>query len=114
MTEPTPEHHRIDADIHAASRPQAPAPGRGLNDDFIMALRLYSRLPTGAEWETAAAGAPLAGNFLESRALHPLAPREAWIEGTLAQAFGDVWEWTRTDYGPYPGFSPAAGAVGDP
>jgi ergothioneine biosynthesis protein EgtB len=71
-----------------------------------------SRLPTEAEWETAA-GAPLGGNFLENRALHPLAPREAWTEGTLAQAFGDVWEWTRTDYGPYPGFSPAAGAVGE-
>jgi ergothioneine biosynthesis protein EgtB len=72
-----------------------------------------ARLPTEAEWETAAADAPLAGNFLESRALHPLAPREAWTGGALAQAFGDVWEWTRTDYGPYPGFSPAAGAVGE-
>jgi ergothioneine biosynthesis protein EgtB len=72
-----------------------------------------ARLPTEAEWETAAADAPLAGNFLESKALHPLAPREAPTEGTLAQAFGDVWEWTRSDYGPYPGFKPAAGAVGE-
>ena len=72
-----------------------------------------ARLPTEAEWETAASTAPLAGNFLESRALHPLAPREAPTEGTLSQAFGDVWEWTRSDYGPYPGFRPAAGAVGE-
>jgi len=71
------------------------------------------RLPTEAEWEVAAGQAPLAGNFLESYALHPLALREAAGDGMLAQAFGDVWEWTRSDYGPYPGFQCAAGAVGE-
>jgi ergothioneine biosynthesis protein EgtB len=72
-----------------------------------------ARLPTEAEWEVAARAAPLAGNFLESGALHPLALREAPAVGTIAQAFGDVWEWTRSDYGPYPGYVPAAGAVGE-
>lgn len=72
-----------------------------------------ARLPTEAEWETAVRKVPRAGNFLESGALHPLAPREAGAAGLLAQAFGDVWEWTRSDYGPYPGFKPAAGAVGE-
>lgn len=33
--------------------------------------------------------------------------------GALAQAFGDVWEWARGEYGPYPGFKPATGAVGE-
>ncbi len=71
------------------------------------------RLPTEAEWEVAARDAPRSGNFQESGALHPLALREAPADGTPAQVFGDVWEWTRSDYGPYPGFRPAEGAVGE-
>ena len=72
-----------------------------------------ARLPTEEEWELAARNAPLTGNFLESGALHPFALREAPAEGALAQAYGDVWEWTRSDYKPYPGYRPAAGAVGE-
>jgi ergothioneine biosynthesis protein EgtB len=72
-----------------------------------------ARLPTEAEWEMAARDLPRTGNFLDSGALQPLASREAIADGTLTQVFGDVWEWTRSDYGPYPGFKPAAGAVGE-
>jgi ergothioneine biosynthesis protein EgtB len=72
-----------------------------------------ARLPTEAEWEVAAMNAPRDGNFVESRALHPLPLRESPANGTPAQIFGDVWEWTRSDYAPYPGFRAAEGAVGE-
>ena len=72
-----------------------------------------ARLPTEAEWEVASRAATLQGNFRESGALHPLALRVASSDNTLAQAFGDVWEWTRSDYAPYPHFQAAAGAVGE-
>ena len=72
-----------------------------------------ARLPTEAEWETAVADHPVEGNFLESGAFHPLATREEPAPGRLAQAFGDVWEWTRSSYDPYPGFRAPEGAVGE-
>jgi ergothioneine biosynthesis protein EgtB len=68
-----------------------------------------ARLPTEAEWE-AAAGDPLSGNQLDDAG--PARPRAAAGEG-LRQMFGDVWEWTASAYLPYPGFRPAAGAVGE-
>lgn len=72
-----------------------------------------ARLPAEAEWEMAVWDTPRAGNFLESGAMHPLVVREEPANGAPAQAFGDVWEWTRSEYGPYPGFRSAAGAVGE-
>jgi ergothioneine biosynthesis protein EgtB len=69
-----------------------------------------TRLPSEFEWELAARSCPVAGNFLDSGALHPKAADSA---ETLAQIFGDVWEWTASPYVAYPGFHPAAGAVGE-
>jgi ergothioneine biosynthesis protein EgtB len=69
-----------------------------------------ARLPTEAEWEVAAAGLPAQGHFLDQTRLHP-----APVAGPPAPSspFGDVWQWTSSAYSPYPGFEPAAGAVGE-
>jgi ergothioneine biosynthesis protein EgtB len=47
------------------------------------------QLPTEAEWEAAAKS------------------------GDVADAFGLVWQWTRSAYAPYPGFVAAPGALGE-
>jgi ergothioneine biosynthesis protein EgtB len=72
-----------------------------------------ARLPTEFEWEVAAQEAPLDGHFAESGRLHPAPARAAEAEDALLQLFGDVWEWTASAYAPYPGFAPAAGALGE-
>ncbi|MGH8667261.1 MAG: ergothioneine biosynthesis protein EgtB [Burkholderiales bacterium] len=71
-----------------------------------------ARLPTEFEWEVAAAHLPVEGNFCDSGALHPLAPRTDPQAG-FSQLYGDVWEWTQSSYAPYPGYRPAPGAVGE-
>ena len=72
-----------------------------------------ARLPTEAEWEHAASDVEIEGNFLESRALHPLALRDEKTSSQPSQLFGDVWEWTQSAYLPYPRFHAAKGAVGE-
>jgi dimethylhistidine N-methyltransferase len=67
------------------------------------------RLATEAEWENAAKGRPLDGHFAGKGVFHPLPASD---DG-LTQMFGDVWEWTKSPYVAYPGFSPAPGAVGE-
>jgi ergothioneine biosynthesis protein EgtB len=70
-----------------------------------------ARLPTEAEWEYAAAGAPLRGNFQDRGVFHPVPG--APPAGDPAQLFGDVWEWTQSAYVPYPGFRTVPGAIGE-
>ncbi len=69
------------------------------------------RLPTETEWEAATRGVPIRGNFSDSGHLRPR-PAGGVAEGP-SQMFGDVWEWTRSAFLPYPRFRPAAGAVGE-
>jgi ergothioneine biosynthesis protein EgtB len=69
------------------------------------------RLPTEFEWEHAARDEPLRGNFADLGRLRPK-PASAG-DGGLRQIYGDVWEWTRSAFSPYPRFRPAEGAVGE-
>ncbi|MCK9199864.1 MAG: ergothioneine biosynthesis protein EgtB [Gallionella sp.] len=84
------------------------------------------RLPTEAEWEHAASTQAIAGNFLDSGLY---VPRPASLSPTLShgereqtnryanpmilQFYGDLWEWTRSAYLPYPGFRPLPGTLGE-
>ena len=81
---------------------------------FAAQTALPCRLPTEAEWEHAAAGAGAdaiaRGRFVDDGVLHP---RAAPPGGGLRQMFGDVWEWTRSAYEPYPGYRPWTGAAGE-
>lgn len=67
------------------------------------------RLPTEQEWELAATGQPIRGNFRDSARLHPQPAQGTGLE----QLYGDLWEWTASPYSPYPGYRTPAGALGE-
>ncbi|MGB8320541.1 MAG: ergothioneine biosynthesis protein EgtB, partial [Ignavibacteriaceae bacterium] len=70
-----------------------------------------ARLPTEAEWEVAASDSDVKGNFVENRNFHPVPVSEE--SNKTAQIYGDVWEWTRSSYSPYPGYKTLPGALGE-
>lgn len=70
-----------------------------------------ARLPTEQEWETAAGEVRIEGNLVERGLMHPAPAVDG--EAEIQQMFGDVWEWTRSQYSPYPGYKPADGALGE-
>jgi ergothioneine biosynthesis protein EgtB len=69
-----------------------------------------ARLPTEAEWESAASRLPIEGNFQDQKCFHP---RAAHAGDGLLQMYGDVWEWTASPYISYPGFQPLPGSLGE-
>ena len=94
-----------------ALEPEAPVCHVSLYEADAYARWAGARLPTESEWEIAAQDVSLDGNFLEDGWLRARpAPSDG---GRLVQLFGDVWEWTRSAYAPYPGFRAAGGAIGE-
>jgi ergothioneine biosynthesis protein EgtB len=63
------------------------------------------RLPTEFEWEVAGRSCYAANSTLAPCQLHPAPENCQW--------YGQVWQWTQSSYQPYPGFKPAAGAIGE-
>ncbi len=91
--------------------PHAPVCHLSLFEADAFARWAGARLPTEAEWEQAAAGVAIVGNFVDTDALHPQSTAPA--DTGLQQLFGDVWEWTGSAYLPYPGFRPWSGTLGE-
>jgi ergothioneine biosynthesis protein EgtB len=67
------------------------------------------RLTTEQEWEFAATRA---GAF-DCETPLSLHPHSATVAPEPRQFSGAVWQWTTSSYAPYPGYRPAAGALGE-
>ena len=80
---------RDDARRLAPRRAEAPVCHVSYYEADAFARWAGKDLPTEAEWEVAAQG------------------------GALDDAFGIVWQWTRSAYSPYPGYRAAPGALGE-
>ena len=125
------EHHNNEwmirdfAGLHrAANKVNEPVSHVSFLEASAFAKWAGKRLPTEAEWEKAASFSPSLksrqnfpwgedapyesrGNLFEN-GLWSVAPIGAFPAGQSAygcqQMIGDVWEWTTSDYVPYPGF----------
>ncbi len=69
------------------------------------------RLPSEAEWEVAANDILIEGNFADIKNFHPVPLNKSGSK--IQQMYGDVWEWTRSSYSPYPGYKTLPGALGE-
>ncbi len=94
-----------------ALHPDAPATNLSYFEADAVARFLGARLPTECEWEAATA--------TDAREGHQLDVGDGGVTSSLAPTpgghgpYGAAWQWTASSYEPYPGYAPAAGAVGE-
>ena len=76
-----------------------------------------ARLCTEQEWECAARSFETStqdGIYLESALFHPAADSGSHsTPDTPRHMLGNCWQWTASSYGPYPGYQPLPGALGE-
>lgn len=92
--------------------PDAPVCHVSFYESDAFARWAGARLPSEAEWESAAQDRAIVGNFADNGVLHPL-PANGGEGDPPLQLFGDVWEWTGSPYIGYPGYRPLSGALGE-
>ena len=87
-----PQGEPLEFTLHGLQprQPQAPVRHLSFYEAAAYAEWAGARLPTEMEWEAAATAAQ-----------------------PPAQCFGQVWQWTRSSYEPYPRYRPWTGAVGE-
>jgi ergothioneine biosynthesis protein EgtB len=104
--------HRFGLDGLRSIDPAAPACHVSFYEADAFARWAGARLPSEAEWEAAALKFDSSGGRQLDQA-GPVQPRPIAPGEGLRDLFGNVWEWTASAFRPYPGFRPAAGAVGE-
>lgn len=87
--------------------PSAPVVHINAYEADALASYLKARLPTETEWEHAArqGPGPESARWLGTGPVRP--------QQNSRSLYGEVWNWTRSAYLPYPGYRPQAGAVGE-
>ena len=99
----------------------APAVHISGHEAFAYANWADARLPTEFEWESVACqleptSAP-SHCFVESGTYHPHGSEEHADEAPQAhcarEMFGQLWQWTSSSYGPYPGYKTLPGTLGE-
>ena len=95
--------------------PEAPVAHISYYEADAFATWAGCRLPTEFEWEAIACGqdAPDAQQRFDASAGNQLDKAAPPSPVGTDQLFGDVWQFTRSAYLPYPRFQPAEGAVGE-